>query len=110
MVPLERLFVLDEAPTKPIIEPYSYEYEEYYNLGDSSDSKVIKLSKTGFSKEKDKYTWLFKKFEDVFAWKYEDLRTYDLDIFQRYIRLKEYINPFKHNHRQVHPLLHLLIE
>ena len=56
LVPLERLFVLDEAPTKPIINPDSYEYEEYYNLGDSSDSKVIKLSKTGFSKEKDKYT------------------------------------------------------
>ena len=32
---------------------------------------------------------LFKEFKDVFAWTYEDLKTYDMKIIQHVIPLKE---------------------
>jgi hypothetical protein len=53
---------------------------------------------------------LFKEFKDVFAWRYEDLKTYDPAIFQHQIPLKEDIHPFKKKQRQLNPMLHPLVQ
>ena len=38
----------------------------------------------------------FREFKDVFAWTYEDLKTYDTNIIQHIIPLKEDAKPLKH--------------
>ena len=48
---------------------------------------------------------LFIKFEDAFAWKYEDLKTYDPTIFQHQIPLKEDMKTFIQKQRQHNPIL-----
>ena len=47
---------------------------------------------------------------DVFAWSYEDLTTYDLDIIQHKIPLKDGVKPHKQKLRQINPLLLAPIE
>jgi hypothetical protein len=47
---------------------------------------------------------------DVFAWRYEDLKTYDTNIIQHRIPLKPGTNPFKQKLRKFNPLLFPTIE
>ena len=47
--------------------------------------KMVKLSKFLSQKVKDKYVALMKKFIDVFAWNYEDMKEYDTYIIQHTI-------------------------
>ena len=56
---------------------------------------MIKLSKTLPTHIKLKYLEFFKEFFDVFAWSYEDLKSYDTEIIQHKIPLKENQKPFK---------------
>jgi hypothetical protein len=53
---------------------------------------------------------LFKEYVDVFAWKYEDLKTYDTGIIQHRIPLKHGKKPFKKKPRQIIPILFPIIE
>jgi len=57
--------------------------------------RMIKLSKTLPPDEKPKYVDLFKEFQDVFAWSYEDLKSYDTSVIQHTRPLKPNQNPFK---------------
>ena len=59
------------------------------------EPKMVKLSKTLPAHIKHKYTEIFKEFSDVFSWIYEDLKSYDTDIIQHKIPLKESEKPFK---------------
>jgi hypothetical protein len=59
---------------------------------------------------KQKYVDLFKEYVDVFAWKYEDLKTYDTSIIQHRIPLKPGTKPFRKKLRQVNPILLPIIE
>jgi hypothetical protein len=45
-----------------------------------------------------------KEFPDVFAWKFEDLKTYDTNIIEHRIPLKDDINPFRKKLRHVNPM------
>ena len=56
------------------------------------------------------YASLFKEYLDVFAWKYEDLKTYDISIFKHRIPLKLDTKPVKQKLRQVNPMLLSIIE
>jgi hypothetical protein len=56
---------------------------------------MIKLSKYLPLSQKQKYVELFKEFIDVFAWNYEDLKSYDTSIIQHKIPIKEDKKPFK---------------
>ena len=71
---------------------------------------MIKLSKTLHPDQKLKYVELFKEFQDVFAWSYEDLKSYDTYVIQHTIPLKENQKPFKKKLRRVNPVLLPLIE
>jgi hypothetical protein len=51
-----------------------------------------------------------KKYKDVFAWSYEDLKTYDTSVIEHKIPLKLGVKPFKQKIRQFNPMLLSVIE
>ena len=51
-----------------------------------------------------------KKYSDVFAWSYDDLKVYDTSIIQHIIPMKENEKQFKKKLRRINPLLLPLIE
>ena len=65
---------------------------------------MIKLSKSLPPQEKEKYIDLLKEYQDVFAW------TYDTNIIQHKISIKDDKNPFKQKLRRINPALLPLIE
>ena len=72
------MFDFDDVAKKPKIEPIESDIEEC-NIGSKDKPKMIKLSKTLPAHMKLKYIELFKEFSDVFAWRYEDLKAYDIE-------------------------------
>ena len=79
LVPLEEIFDFNDVARKPKMEPIEAEIEEC-NIGSEQEPKMIKLSKTLPAHIKQKYLELFKEFNDVFSWSYEDLKSYDMEI------------------------------
>ena len=65
---------------------------------------MIKISKNFPAHIKLKYIELFKEFSDVFAWSYKDLKSYDTEIIQHKIPLKENQKPFKQKLRRINPI------
>jgi hypothetical protein len=51
-----------------------------------------------------------KEFFDVFAWKYEDLKTYDTNIIEHMIPLQDDTNPFRQKLRKINPMLFPIME
>jgi hypothetical protein len=60
---------------------------------------MVKISKYLPTQIKSKYIELLKQYKDVFAWYYDDLKTYDTSVIEHKIPLKPSINPFKKNLR-----------
>jgi hypothetical protein len=79
LVPLEDLFDFKYVAKKPKIETSGKEVEEC-NIGTEKNPKMIKLSKSLPPKKKGKYIERFKEYIDVFAWVFEDLKSYDTSI------------------------------
>ena len=71
--------------------------------------KMIKLSKFLSADMKFKYIEMMKRFVDVFAWNYVDLKEYDPSIIQHTIPIKVNEIPFKQKLRRINPLLMPLI-
>lgn len=46
------------------------------NIGATEDPKLLNLGKTCTNKEKWEFIKLFKEFQDIFAWSYDDLKAY----------------------------------
>jgi hypothetical protein len=109
LVPLERIFYQNDVHVKPL----DTEKEAYVidcNIGTTANPKHIKLSKFPLGKYRAKYEKLLKDFTDMFAWNYEDLRTFDETILQHKIPLKENVKPFKKKLRKINPLLLPIME
>jgi hypothetical protein len=66
---------------------------------------LVKLSKSLTEEQRIGYTKLLREFADVFAWTYEDLKTYDTSVIEHKIPLKEEARPFKQKLRQINPTL-----
>jgi hypothetical protein len=79
LVSLEDLFDFNDVAKKPKIEASGKEVEEC-NIGTEEKPKMIKLSKSLPPEQKCKYIELFKEYVDIFAWGYEDLKSYDTSI------------------------------
>lgn len=63
----------------------------------------MKLAK-GISKDyKHRYIDLFKKYSDVFAWSYKDLKTYDTNTIHHKIPLKKGVKSYKQKLRHINP-------
>jgi len=108
LVPLERLFDNNDVAHQPKMEPNEGEVE-HCNIGTEEEPKIIKISKNLSPDERGEYVSMLKKFSDVFAWSYDDLRVYNTDIIQHTILVKEDQKPFKQKLRWINPLLLPLI-
>jgi len=53
---------------------------------------------------------LFKEYKDVFAWSYEELKTYDITIIEHKIPLKPGVKPFQQKMRKIDLVLLPIIE
>ena len=86
--PLEDIFNSNDVARKSEMELVRSDIEEC-NIGIELKLKIIKLSKTLPQQEKEKYITLLKEYQDVFSWSYEDLKSYDTNIIQHKIPIKE---------------------
>lgn len=57
------------------------------NIGTSEDPKMLNLGVTCTNEETREFVKLFQVYKYIFAWSYEDLKTYDPRIFQNTIPL-----------------------
>jgi hypothetical protein len=80
------------------------------NLGTKEDLKYVKLSSSLSKEQRDEYVKILKEFAYVFSLKYEYLRTYDTNIIEHKIPLKEEANPFRKKIRQINPMLLPIME
>lgn len=101
---MEKLFDSNDIPKKPKMEPLKADIEEC-NIGTLENPKLIKLSKSLPLEEKLKYIELMKEFQDVLAWSYKDLKSYDTSIIQHTIPLKEDQKPFRQKLRRINLVL-----
>ena len=109
MVPLEELFDHNDVAKTLGVVPSKTKVNDF-NIGTTSDPKFIKISKNLPEKEKVEYLALLKKYRKVFAWRYEDLKVYDIFVIQHTIPIKEDAKPFRWKLRRINPLLLPLIE
>lgn len=66
---------------------------------------MTKLSKGIPLQYHQRYLNLFKFYKDVFAWSYDDLKTFDTNIIQHKVPLKSGMRPCKQKLWQTNPLL-----
>jgi hypothetical protein len=59
---------------------------------------------------KSKYAKFLKWYKNVFAWSYDDFKTYDTSVIEHKIPLKHGIKHFRHKLRQINPILLPVIE
>jgi hypothetical protein len=78
---------------------------EKVNLGTSENPQYINLGLGCSRQEKSTFVKLFKEFKDVFAWTYDDLKTFNPNIIQHVIPMKPQTLPFQQKLRKMHPKL-----
>jgi hypothetical protein len=109
LIPLERLFDQNNIPIKSTLQPQPEEVEDY-EIGTKEESKMVKISKLLPPEIKGKYKDLLRQFKDVFAWSYDELRTYDTTMINHKIPLKPGVKPFRQKRRQINPILLHVVE
>ena len=109
LTPLEDIFDSNGIPRKPKMQPLDAAIEDC-NIGIGEKPKIIKLSKSLPPDQKPKYVDLFKEFQDISTWSYEDLKSYDTSVIQHTIPLKPNQKPLKQKLRRINPVLLPLIE
>jgi hypothetical protein len=109
LIPLERLFNQDDIPSKSTLQPQPEEVEDC-DIGTKENPRLVRLSKLLPTKIKNKYTEWLRKYKDVFAWSYEEMRTYDTFVIEHKIPLKPSVKPFQQKLRQINPILLPVIE
>jgi ribonuclease HI len=109
LVPLERLFDRNDVAIKVKGSTDDVDVTEC-NVGTEKDPKYVKLSSNLSKEQRLEYVELLKEFVDVFAWTYEDLRTYNTSIIEHKIPLKEETKPFRKKLRQINPMLLPIME
>jgi hypothetical protein len=77
------------------------------NISTQEEPKFIKLSSSLAKEQRVEYTKLLREFFDLFAWTYEDLKTYDTSVIEQKIPLKEEAKPFSQKIRQINPMCFL---
>jgi hypothetical protein len=109
LVPLEKFFDRNDVVVK--VEGSTEEAGvTEFNLGMKEDPKWVKLSRILSKEQRVEYVILLKECVDVFSWTYEDLRTYDTNVIEHKIPLKEDAKPFKKKLRHINPMLLLIME
>ena len=78
---------------------------ETINLETLENLKNVNLGRTMSKEEIKSYLKLFKQYQDVFVWSYQDLKTYDTRIIQHTIPLKPEVKPSQQKLQKYHPSL-----
>ena len=71
---------------------------------------MIKIGNNTSPKERKAIENLIREYKDVFAWTYDDLKTFDLAIIEHTISLNEGAKPYRQKLRSVNPKLAPLIK
>jgi hypothetical protein len=104
LVPLERLFDKNDVAVKGGVSNKDADTAEC-NISTHEEPKFVKLSSSLTNEQRAEYTELLKEFVDLFAWAYEDLKTYDTSVIEHKIPLKEEAKPFRQKLIQINPML-----
>ena len=80
------------------------------NLGTKKDLKNVNLGLGCSPQENVAFVKLFKEYKDIFAWTYEDLKTFDTSIMQHVIPLEKEAKPYQQMLRKMHPSLEPLVK
>ena len=106
------MFDLNEKFRRPAnVKTHSSSLQfELFNLGTEIEPKYVSLRKCFSPDERNKFISLFKRYKDVFAWTYEDLKSYDTNIIQHVIPIRSGIKPYQQHLRKMHPKLEPLIQ
>ena len=94
LIPLEQFFDQNDAVKDPKVKRVENAIEDK-NIGIEENPKIVKLSKKFPAKEKHEYVKLMKKYTNVFAWSYDDLKEYDTSIIPHNIPIKPGEKPFR---------------
>ncbi len=107
MVKLEDLYDIKDR-FKPVtntkIQSYTLRFE-LINLGTDQIPQNINLGLGLSIQEKEALVKLLRKNKHVFAWKYDDLNTYDTSIIQHTIPMLPDKKPIQQKLRKIHPNL-----
>jgi hypothetical protein len=109
LVPLERLFDSNDVYKGVVMKNQEEEITDC-NIGTIENPKIIKLSKEIVVEQKGRYVNLIKNNYDIFAWSYEYLKTFDTNIIQHKIPLKDGSKLFRKKIQQYNPMLMSIIE
>lgn len=75
------------------------------NIGTKEKPRNINLKTSCIGDERKALYKLFKKYRDVFAWAYDELKTNDTRISQHSIPLNPNLKPFQQKLGKMHPSL-----
>jgi hypothetical protein len=109
LVPLERIFDRNDVSLKGETSEDDTGTIQC-NIGTESEPKFVRLSRSLTKEKRYEYIGLLREFADVFAWTYEDLKTYDTSVIEHKIPLKEEAKPFRQKLRQINPMLLPIME
>jgi hypothetical protein len=109
LVPLERIFDRNDVSLKGEISEDDANIIQC-NIGIDSKPKFVKLSRSLTKEQRSEYAGLLRESADVFAWTYEDLKTYNTSVIEYKIPLKREANPFRQKLRQINPMLLPIME
>ena len=74
-------------------------------MGTKLNPQTINLGIDCNPVEKTTFIKLFKEFKDVFAWTYDDMKTFNTQVMQHIILIKQESKPFQQKLRKYHPSL-----
>ena len=94
LIHLERLFDQNDVPYK-VAQKEDQSVVCKHDIGSLDQPRYINLSTHLSDAQNAEYCNLMKQFADVFAWEYNDLKTYDKKIIQHKIPLGKDTIPFK---------------
>jgi ribonuclease HI len=104
LVPLERLFDKNDVAVK--LQSGEKESDVLqYNVASVQDPKHVNLASHLTEKQRADYGELLKEFAEIFAWQYDDLKTFDTEVIRHKIPLNKDTKPFRQKLRSFNPLL-----
>ena len=80
------------------------------NIGTEKEPRNIKIGKGTSDKEKNDLIELVKEYIDVFAFTYDELKSYCDDVFQHTIPLMSKAKPFQQKLRRINPKLASMVQ
>ena len=104
LVPVERIFDNNDVYLRSSGK-IEVENTVDCNIGTFTDPKNVKISKSLPAQIRTQYQELISQYSDVFAWSYNNLKTYDKKVMQHKIPLKHDTKLVRQKLRHLNPML-----